>query len=133
VMSDIASVPDSHRDLTERTIWVLSTIGSSGRPQSTAVWFMLDDDGVARTSLTMERQKAKNMVATPMATLFVSDANNPYRTLEIRGDVRVTDDPELTMMRRIVEYYGNDFDTFEATRDDRVMVELFPRRVRAQG
>lgn len=126
-------VPATHVDLADRKIGVLSTIGSSGRPQSTAVWFMLDDDGIIRTSLTNDRQKTKNMVANPKATLFVLDANNPLRTLELRCDVAIKEDPDLSMMRRIVGHYGVDFETFPAPREGRVLVELTPRRIIAQG
>ena len=126
-------VPATHLDLTDRKIGVLSTIGSSGRPQSTAIWFMLDDDGIIRTSLLNERQKTKNMLANPKATLFVLDAANPYRTLEIRCDVSISEDPDLAMMRRIVTHYGMDFDTFPAPREGRLLVELTPRRIVAQG
>ena len=132
-MPDIAEIPESHRDLTDRTVCVLSTLGSSGRPQSTAIWLMLDDDGIIRTSLQNSRQKYKNMLAHPKATIFAMDTTNPYRTLEVRCDVVVADDPDLSMMRRIVEYYGNDFDTFPAPREGRVKVEFMPRRVIAQG
>lgn len=132
-MPEIAPIPDTHRDLTDRRVGVLSTVGLSGRPQSTAVWFMLDDDGIIRTSLMDTRQKYKNMVAHPYATLFLIDPANPYRTLEIRCDCQLGDDPELEMMKRIVSYYGQDFDTFPAPREGRVKVELTPRRVIANG
>ena len=132
-MPDIAEIPESHRDLTDRKVCVLSTLGSSGYPQSTAIWFMPDDDGIIRTSLVNTRQKYTNLLAHPKATIFVMDPTNQYRTLEVRCDVVVADDPDLSMMRRIVEYYGNDFDTFPAPREGRVKVDFIPRRVIAQG
>jgi PPOX class probable F420-dependent enzyme len=132
-MSDTASIPDSHRDLTDRKVGVLCTVGRSGRPQATAVWFMLDDDGVIRTSLLDSRQKTKNMLAHPKATMFVIDATNPMRTLEVRCDATISDDPDLAMMKRIVTHYGMDFDTFPAPKDGRVTLALVPRRVVASG
>jgi len=132
-MTDIAAVPESHLDLTRHQVGVLSTVGPSGRPQSTAVWFMLDDDGVVRTSLLNARQKYKNIVAHPKATLFVMDAQNPYRTLEMRCDVTVEDDPDLVMFERIVRAYGQDPETFAAPKEGRVAVSFIPRHVVAQG
>ena len=132
-MPDIAAIPESHRDLTDRKVCVLSTLGSSGYPQSTAIWFMLDDDGIIRTSLLNTRQKYTNLRAHPKATIFVIDPTNQYRTLEARCDVVVADDTDLSMMRRIVEFYGQDFDTFPAPREGRVKVDFIPRRVIAQG
>jgi PPOX class probable F420-dependent enzyme len=130
---DIAEIPESHRDLTDRKVCVLSTLGSGGYPQSTAIWFMLDDDRIIRTSLLNTRQKYKNLLAHPKATIFAIDAANPYHTLEVRCDVVLTDDPDLTMMRRIVEYYGQDFDTFPAPKEGRIKVEFIPRHVVASG
>lgn len=133
VMPDLATIPDTHLDLTDHKIGVLSTIGASGRPQSTAIWFMLGDDGVLRTSLVTERQKTKNMVANPKATLFVLDSNNPYRTLEARCDVTITDDPKAEFMEKIVTYFGQDFETFPAPKTGRVVVALTPRHVVVNG
>jgi PPOX class probable F420-dependent enzyme len=127
------TVPESHRDLTQQRVGVLSTIGSSGRPQSTAIWFLLDDDGLIRTSVTTDRQKYKNMAARPVATLFVIDAANPYRTLEIRGDASFGDDPGLEFMDRIVRLYGMDPATFPGVRENRVILTLTPRRIVANG
>ena len=132
-MPDIPAVPDSHRDLTDHRVGVLSTIGPSGRPQSTAIWFMLDDDGVARTSLTKDRQKSKNMMVNPKATLFVIDNENPFRTLEMRCDVTMTDDADLEFMRKIVTYFGADFETFHAPKVGRLIVSLTPRRIVTNG
>ena len=45
----------------EPRIAVLTTVGANGRPQSTAVWFLVDDDGVLKTSITTDRQKYRNL------------------------------------------------------------------------
>jgi PPOX class probable F420-dependent enzyme len=127
------TVPESHGDLTQQRVGILSTIGASGRPQSTAIWFLLDDDGMIRTSVTTDRQKYKNMAARPVATLFVLDPANPYRTLEIRGDVTFDDDPDLAFMDRIVRRYGMDPATFPGVRENRVVLTLTPSRIVANG
>ena len=90
-----SAIPASHRDLLEApTVGTLTTVGADGYPQSTAIWFLLDGD-VIRTSLLTERQKYKNLVRHPRGTLFLVDPANPYRTLEVRADATVDDDPEL--------------------------------------
>ncbi|MDO8365062.1 MAG: PPOX class F420-dependent oxidoreductase [Actinomycetota bacterium] len=123
------AIPESHLDLVNTpTVGVLSTLGSDGRPQSTAVWFLLDGD-VIRTSLLTSRQKYKNMAAHPKATLFVLDPTNPFRTLEVRGDVAFDEDPGLAFFERIVRHYGMDPDTFPAPRDGRVVLTLHPARI----
>ena len=113
-------------------VGVLSTLGSDGRPQSTAVWFVRDGD-VIRTSLLTTRQKYKNMEAHPKATLFVLDPANPFRTLEIRGDVSFDHDPGLAFFDRIVRHYGQDPATFPAPKEGRVVLTLHPKRVVTNG
>lgn len=132
-MADIASIPATHRDLIEaRGVGVLSTLGGDGYPQSTAVWYMLDGD-VVRTSLHRTRQKYLNMVQHPQATLFLLDAANPYRTLEIRGDVTFDDDDDKSFLVRMLAHYGQTLETFPAPADNRVAVTLTPRRVVTYG
>lgn len=127
------TIPQSHRDLIETPgIGALSTIGPDGTPQVTALWYLADGDTV-KTSLMTSRQKYKNIVAHPKATLFIIDPADPFRTLEVRGDATVDDDPGLALFERIVRHYGQDPDTFPAPRDNRVVLTLMPTHVVAQG
>ena len=111
---------------------MLSTVGKGGLPQSTAVWYLLDGD-VIRTSLITTRQKYHNLVRHPLATLFVFDPTNPYRTVEVRGDASIEDDPGTTFFDRIIRHYGQDPETFPAPRDGRVILTISPRRVVTNG
>jgi len=128
-----ATIPSSHRDLAEATgVGVLSTVGTDGVPQSTAVWYKLEGD-VIRTSLHTSRQKYRNLVAHPLATLFILDPTNPYRTLEIRADATIADDADASYFESVVHHYGQDPATFPAPSDNRVILTLTPRRVVANG
>lgn len=127
------TVPDSHRDLIEQPhVASLSTLGADGAPQVTALWYISDGDTVA-TSLMTSRQKYKNVLAHPKATLFIVDPTNPFRTLEVRADASIEEDPELGLFSRVVRHYGQDPETFPAPRDNRVILRLTPTRVVAQG
>lgn len=127
------TIPQTYRDLLERPIPVaLATIGRTGHPQITAIWAILEGDIVV-TSLTEVRQKLKDLRARPKATLFVIDPANPYRTLEVRGNVTIEPDPELTTLVEVLTAYGTDLATFPGPTDDRVRVTLRPTRVVAQG
>jgi PPOX class probable F420-dependent enzyme len=127
------TVPASHRDLLEAPIPVtLATVGPTGHPQLTAVWVVLEGDVIV-TSLAGIRQKLKNLEERPLATVFVIDPANPYRTLEVRGDVTIEPDPELATLERVVTAYGADMATFEAPLEGRVTVTLRPVHVVALG
>lgn len=131
-MPDVA-IPASHRDLLDTPIPVtLATVGPTGHPQVTAVWVILDGDTVV-TSLTTSRQKLKNLVARPEATVFVIDPANPYRTLEVRADVTIEPDPELVTLKKVLAAYGTDLASFPGPLDGRTTVTLRPVRVVVNG
>ena len=132
-MHRVTTFPDSHLDLLDALgVAALSTLGADGYPQATAVWFVRDGDRIV-TSLTTTRQKFKNAARHPQVTLFLIDPQNPFRTVEVRGDLTSDPDPELTTPRRVLDHYGADFDTFPAPRDNRVTVTITPTRVVTNG
>jgi len=126
-------IPVSHRDLLDNPIPVaLATIGPTGHPQVTYVWVILSGD-VVITSLTGARQKLKNLRARPQGTVFAADPANPYRTLEVRGDVTIDPDPELVTLHAVLAAYGTDLASFPGPLEDRVTVRLHPTHIVAQG
>jgi PPOX class probable F420-dependent enzyme len=128
-----SKIPMSHRDLLEGPIPVaLATVGPTGHPQVTAIWAFVDGDTVV-TSLAGARQKLKNLRSRPQATVFVFDPANPYRTLEVRGDVVIEPDPELATLVKVLGAYGMDLASFTGPLEDRTTVTLHPTHVVAQG
>lgn len=124
------AIPETHRDLLEKAnVVTLATVGPDGTPQLSAIWAMLDD-GHVRTSLWTGRQKYRNIVANPKVSLFVIDPTNPYRTLEVRGNAKITDDSDLTFLGRLLEHYGTDLEHFSGPQIDRVVITIEPTRVR---
>ena len=86
----------------------LSTIGSDGFPQTTALWFLAEDDGTIKLSLSRARQKTKNLEHNPKVTFFILDRANPARTLEVRAVAEVAPDPNYTFADRVGKKYGAD-------------------------
>lgn len=129
------SIPDSHHDLVTSTTVALSTINNDGTIQTTAVWILLDDDGILRTSLAKDRVKYHNLVARPTTTLFAISPENPFHTLEVRATVDIADDdPQRTFMSKVIAKYGQTLESMaDQSAEDRVVVTLNPVRVRAQG
>ncbi|MCW2622323.1 MAG: putative F420-dependent enzyme [Frankiales bacterium] len=134
-MTSTLGIPDSHRDLVTSTTIALSTINDDGSIQTTAVWVLLDDDGVLRTSLAKNRKKYENLLARPQATLFSISATNPFHTLEVRASVEIADDDaERTFMSKVIATYGQTLESMgDQAKEDRVIVTFRPHRVRAQG
>lgn len=128
-----ALIPSSHHDLLDTAIPVaLATIGITGYPQVTYVWVIRDGDTVV-TSVTGARQKFKNLRARPQGTVFAVDPANPYRTLEVRGDITLTPDPDLSTLTAVLTAYDTTVETFTGPVEDRYTVILRPSRVVIQG
>lgn len=126
----MTAIPDSHRDLLDGpTVAGFTTIGPSGHPQTSAVWFLLDGD-VLKTSVVPMRQRYKNLVRVPKASLFAIDPDDPFRTIDVRGDVTFEPDPDLVLFDRLLAKYGAGRESFTVSLEDRITVSLHPVRVR---
>jgi len=131
-MTTTLNIPASHADLVAKpNTAVLTTVGRDGLPQSTAVWFLVED-GVLKTSVLTSRQKYRNMQANPKATLFVLDPANPFRTLEVRATVEVTADPDKTLLPKFAARYNTPVEVLDVP-GERAIVTFTPERVVAFG
>jgi PPOX class probable F420-dependent enzyme len=125
------TIPDSHRDLLETQVCIVSTIGPDGRPQSSPAWFLADGDTV-RLSLNTARQKTKNLTANPVASIVILDLANPARYLELRGDVTVDPDDDYAFASQVGEKYGMpDLSVMDGPGESRVCVTMRPTRIHA--
>jgi len=125
-------IPADFADLLQIPVGSVTTIGPSGYPQASAVWF-LAEDGVVRTSLTDTNQKVKNALANPKGTYLFLDPASPYRTLELRGDLSVEPDTDIAFLTLQLVKYGLTPETFGRPLDGRVVLTLTPHRVRTWG
>jgi PPOX class probable F420-dependent enzyme len=126
------TIPASHRGLLAGDFATFATVGPSGRPQLTEVWFLADGDTV-RLSLNTSRQKAKNLLANPGVSLFLLDMTNPYHYLEIRGDAEITPDDDYAFADQVGAKYGSDLRNMDNPGDKRVVVTIKPTRIHANG
>jgi PPOX class probable F420-dependent enzyme len=125
------AIPESHRDLLQTDVAILSTVGRDGHPQTTALWF-LAEDGQIKLSLNRARQKTKNLARNPLCTFFVLDRANPMRTLEVRARAEVAPDPDYAFADQIGKKYGGvDLRRMDRPGEGRVVVTLHPVRVNA--
>lgn len=122
--------PESHRDLLQTDVGVLSTVGRDGYPQVTATWFLLDEDGALKLSLNTARQKSKNLRDHPECTFFILDRANPYRALEVRARAELTPDDDYAFADKVGRKYGGaDLRAMDQPGERRVMVTLRPVKV----
>jgi len=130
-MPDILDhVPESHRDLLLSPLTAtLTTVDGKGRPQSTAVWYLVDDDGQLKGSTTSDRQKFKNLRRNPNCDLFIIDPQSSFRTLEVRAEAELKADPEKATVRKFAKAYNVDETMLMNAGEDRFVITLHPRSV----
>ncbi len=128
----MAAFPDSHRDLLESQVAILTTLGPDGFPQATALWFLFED-GQIKLSLNTARQKVKNLRSHPECTLFLIDLTNPYRTMEVRARAEISPDPDYAFADRLGRKYNSDLRTRDKPGEARVVVALHPVKVNTFG
>ncbi len=111
---------------------MLSTFNPDGFPQTTAVWFLAEDDGTIKLSLNQARQKVKNLRRNPHISFFILDRANPLRTLEVRALAELAPDPGYAFADRLGKKYGGvDLRTMDGPGGSRVVVTLHPVKVNA--
>ena len=75
-----------------RAFAVLATVNQDGSPQTSVIWTARDGDVLIFTTHD-RRLKARNLRRDPRAAVTVFAADDPYRTVDIRGTVELVDDP----------------------------------------
>jgi PPOX class probable F420-dependent enzyme len=132
----MATIPDSHLALAQSGTGALATLNADGYPQVTAVSCFVDDDGKLKVSINSSRHKLKNLQARPECTLFLTDPQNPYRTLEVRARAHLVSDPDRTVSYRLLKAIGAegmDLDQLDGPGVTRFIAELEPVKVNAGG
>lgn len=129
------SIPKDYQDLLEKAGFAhAATLGKSGEPQTTPVWYDWDGQHV-KISLTTTRQKYRNLRRDPRVALSIQDPENPYRTLEVRGRVdAIEDDDGNAFINSLAKkYLGADEYPYDGPDDKRVVVTIVPEHTTHWG
>jgi PPOX class probable F420-dependent enzyme len=123
-----STVPESHADLLDRPLFAhLATVRPDGAPQSNVMWFVRDGDNLKFTH-TSARQKYKNIEHEPRVAFSIHDPDDPYRFVEIRGDVvSIEPDPDGAFYKTLQARYGQSYEIKDA--DVRVVLTVAPTAV----
>ncbi|MCC6704545.1 MAG: PPOX class F420-dependent oxidoreductase [Thermomicrobiales bacterium] len=131
----MSGIPDTHKDLLESTALMnVASLGPSGEPQVTPVWFGWDGEHL-RFSITKARQKFRNLSRDGRVAVSIVDPQNPYRYLEVRGTVvRIEDDPTGAYIDEMAKkYLGQDKYPWAQPGDERKIVVIEPLRTSQMG
>lgn len=132
---DGSAIPASHEDILHKKGFAnLATIGPRGEPQCTPVWYEWDGRHIL-VSHTKERQKYRNVLRDRRVALAILDPEDPYRYLEIRGEVEVIeDDPHKRLIDALAKKYeGRERYGKDGPEVNRVIFKMRPDRVNVHG
>ena len=132
----MSTVPDKYLDLLARkkAFAVLATAMPDGSPQVTPVWFDYKD-GLVRVNTAKGRVKARNLKKGAPVALAIVDPDNPYRYVQIRGQVRrVTEEGARAHIDTLAKKYrGEDKYSNGAPGEVRLMCEIEPTSASGMG
>jgi PPOX class probable F420-dependent enzyme len=128
----MATIPASHADLltTKPAFAHLATVNVDGSPQVTPVWIDYDGTNVI-VNTARGRVKAKNVAREPRVALSITDPENPYRYLGIRGRVvEITEnDGDAHIDKMAKKYLGKDSYPFRTPGEVRLVVKIAADKV----
>lgn len=112
----------------------LGTTMADGTPQVTPVWCDFDGECV-RINSARGRLKDRNMTARPYVALAISDPDNPYRFVQIRGPVVeiTTDGAEAHIDALSAKYTGAAVYGNRRAGEVRVTYKIRPEHVAGMG
>lgn len=130
-----SAIPNSHADLFQKKAFAhLATLMPDGQPQVTPVWVEFDGRHVI-VNTAEGRQKDKNLQRDKRVALSIIDPDNPYRYLEVRGQVAERShngaDAHIDAMAK--KYLGKDKYPFRQPDEVRVIYKIEPLHATTMG
>ena len=121
--------------LRKRSFAHLTTLGADGSPQTTPNWVDVDDEGRVLINTAEGRAKPRNVRRDARVSLSVVDADDPYRSLMIRGRVEeLTNEgaeDHIDALQR--KYHGTEPYPNHDPEHPRVLLKIRPERISRMG
>lgn len=111
----------------------VASLDAEGAPNVTPVWVELDgDDIIINTALG--RAKARNLATDPRVAISLTDPDDPYVVVAVRGTVVgfTTDGADEGIDRLAKKYLGVDTYPYRREGEVRVTVRIRPDRIAQQ-
>ncbi len=131
----MAQLPSTHTDILHKKAFAhFATLMSDGSPQVTPVW-VDEKDGMILVNSAVGRLKDKNVRANANVALSITDPDNPYRMLSVRGRVvEITNEgAEAHIDAMAKKYMGVDTYPYRAPDEKRVIYKIKPEKVSSFG
>ena len=129
-------IPESYLDLFsgKKSFANLATVMPDGSPQVTPVWFDYKD-GKVLVNTARGRVKDRNMTQNAKVALAISDPENPYRHIQVRGRVvGITEEgADAHIDSLAMKYMGLDKYPYRRPGEVRVIFTIEPTSVTHMG
>lgn len=128
-------IPEKYADLFQKPVFGhLATVTPKGEPQCNPVWVDVDGEFI-RFNSAKGRQKDKNIKANPRVSLSLQDPDQPYRYVEVRGEVvHITEEGADAVIDGLAKkYLGVDSYPFRTAEEVRVTYLMRPDRFTGMG
>ena len=115
---------DFVRLLEQPNIGHLATLRPDGRIQLNDMWYLFDGEHL-RFTHTSKRVKFHNLQLNPAMTLSVTDPDDPYRYIELRGRLgEVIEDPTGSFYQELDARYGAKHPKIPVDAADRIILVM---------
>ena len=99
-------IPESHRDVFEKESFAhLSTLNPDGSPQTTPVWVDHEGGEYVLVNTARGRRKERNVRNDPRVALSVTDPDDPYRFVSVRGEATLTEEGAVDHINSLAQRY----------------------------
>lgn len=132
---DAATIPEKFHDLFEKKSFAsFATLMPDGSPQVSIVWIDREE-GLLLVNSAVGRQKDRNVTNDSRVALTITDPEDGYRQLIVRGTVvdRSTKGAEAHADRLAKRYFGLDKYPRRNPNEKRVLYRIQPTRVVKMG
>jgi len=131
-----STIPDKFLPILtqKKPLAFLATVMPDGSPQVTPVWFLFKD-GKFIVNTARGRVKDKNMTKNAKVALSITDPDNTYSHISVRGTIaNITEDGADANIDLLAKrYLDKDKYPFRQPGEVRVMYEIQPVSVSAMG
>jgi PPOX class probable F420-dependent enzyme len=128
-------IPNAFLDLfKKKALAHLATLMPGGEPQVTPVWIDYEGELVVFNT-AVGRQKDENLRRDGRVALSITDPDNPFRYLEVRGVVaeRTLTGADEHINKMAKKYTGQDKYSFGKPGEVRVIFKIKPQHVTSMG
>ena len=123
--------PNIRKLFESKNFGFLSSLMKDGSPQVTPMWVDIEN-GYILVNTAIGRLKQKNISRDPRVALAITDQNNPYDTVTIRGEVieQITGVPAEEHIDRLAKkYIDKDKFPYRFPGEERIILKIKPDRI----